>query len=185
MLHGWFAVWFGMGKTQREEERSSGRLQARLERFCALWNEAFQLWPDAAAYLPVLSDSLEKNVERWFEDREEKSLGDELVIRTEWPLEHRLEEGVGTRLDSMRVDLMAEVRHADGTTGPCLILDHKCGNYEGKDGEELKAHLVRAYGQRQSEYLCALHAIGRKPSCWLHLPLEGKMLELSLNTNEA
>ena len=185
MLHGWFAVWFSMGKTQREEERSSGRLQARLERFCALWNQAFQLWPDAAAHLPVLSDSLEKAVESWFEGREEKRPGDELVIRTEWPLEHRLEEGAGTRLDSMRVDLMAEVRHADGTPGPCLILDHKCGNYAGKDSEELKAHLVLAYGQRQSEYLCALHAIGRKPSCWLHLPLEGKMLELTLNTNEA
>ena len=80
----------------------------------------------------------------------------------------------------MRVDFMAEVRHADGTPGPCVIIDHKCGNYDGQDEDALKEHLVRAYGQRQSEYLHALRAMGRSCECWLHLPLEGKMLELRL-----
>ena len=114
MLHGWFAVWFGMTREQREKERSSGRMQKRLERFCALWNEAFPLWPAAAKHLPTMSDALEKAVLDWFESRTDKRPGDELVIRTEWPLEHRLEEDTNgiaaSRLDSMRVDLMAEVR---------------------------------------------------------------------------
>lgn len=184
MLHGWFAVWFGMSREQREAELASGRMQKRLEHFCRLWNDAFSLWPDAAAHLPALSDALEKTVCDWFELRADKRPDDELILRTEWPLEHRLEEGEATlpsfRLDSMRVDFMAEVRHADGTPGPCVIVDHKCGNYDGQVEEELKEHLVRAYGQRQSEYLRALCAMGRSCECWLHLPLEGKMLELRL-----
>jgi len=186
MLHGWFAVWFGMSREQREAERASGRMQKRLERFCALWNEAFTppLWPEAGKYLIPLSDALEKAVQDWFESRAEKHPGDELAIRTEWPLEHRLEESAnGTfRLDSMRVDLMAEVRRADGTPGPCLIIDHKCGDYGrfGTDEKKLAEHLTEAYGQRQSEYMRALHATGRECSCWLHLPLEGRMLELRL-----
>ena len=116
--------------------------------------------------------------------------GDELVIRTEWPLEHRLEENAygltASRLDSMRVDLMAEVRRADGTAGPFLIIDHKCGNYGkfGDDMENLARHLTEAYGQRQSEYIRALHAMDRECQCWLHLPLEGRMLELKLNDGE-
>ncbi len=191
MLHGWFAVWFGMGREQREAERTSGRMQARLERFCALWNEAFTppLWPEAGKYLIPLSDALEKAVQDWFESREEKRPGDELAIRTEWPLEHRLEESVNgvaaSRLDSMRVDLMAEVRRADGTSGPCLIIDHKCGSYEGKSDKDLEQHLTNAYGQRQSDYIRALRDMGRECRCWLHLPLEGRMLEFTLNENEA
>ena len=186
MLHGWFAVCFGMSKEQREAERASGRMQARLERFCALWNEAFTppLWPDAGKHLIPLSDALEKAVQDWFDAREGKRPGDELVLRTEWPLEHRLEESANgaSRLDSMRVDLMAEVRRADGTSGPCLIIDHKCGDYErfGSNAEKLAEHLTEAYGQRQSEYMRALHAMGRECSCWLHLPLEGRMLEFRL-----
>lgn len=187
MLHGWFAVWFGMTREQREKERSSGRMAKRIERFCSLWNDAFTppLWSDAGKFLIPLSDALEKAVLDWFNSEAEKRPGDELVIRTEWPLEHRLEEGVGTRLDSMRVDLMAEVRHADGTAGPCLIVDHKCGDYRGRPEEDLKKHLLDSYGQRQSDYLRALHAMGRECQCWLHLPLEGRMLEFSLNGNEA
>lgn len=191
MLHGWFAVWFGMSREQREAERSSGRMQKRLERFCALWNKAFTppLWPDAGKYLIPLSDALEQAVQGWFDKCKDKSPGDELIIRTEWPLEHRLEENVGgveaSRLDSMRVDLMAEVRRADGTPGPCLIIDHKCGNYDGKSAEDLKLHLTSAYGQRQSEYMRALHATGRECQCWLHLPLEGRMLEFKLKENKA
>ena len=188
MLHGWFAVWFGMGREQREVERASGSMQKRLERFCALWNEAFSLWPDAAKHLPAMSDALEKAVQDWFDERADKRPGDELVIRTEWPLEHRLEEAANGitafRLDSMRVDLMAEVRRADGSAGPCLIIDHKCGNYEGKSSDDLKQHLTYAYGQRQSDYLRALRAMGRECGCWLHLPLEGRMLELELNDGE-
>lgn len=186
MLHGWFAVCFGMSKEQREAERASGRMQARLERFCALWNEAFTppLWPDAGKHLIPLSDALEKAVQDWFDAREGKRPGDELVLRTEWPLEHRLEESANgaSRLDSMRVDLMAEVRRADGTSGPCLIIDHKCGDYErfGSNAEKLAGHLTEAYGQRQSDYMRALHAMGRECQCWLHLPLEGRMLEFRL-----
>ncbi|WP_458401179.1 UvrD-helicase domain-containing protein [Mailhella sp.] len=192
MLHSWFAVWFGMGKEQREEERSSGWMANRLERFCALWNDAFTppLWSDAGKFMIPLSDALEKAVLDWFNSEAEKRPGDELVIRTEWPLEHRLEESAkgitASRLDSMRVDLMAEVRHADGTAGPCLIVDHKCGNYGkfGDDMENLARHLTEAYGQRQSEYIRALHAMGRECQCWLHLPLEGRMLEFKLNNGD-
>ncbi|MBR3880653.1 MAG: hypothetical protein IKJ34_03550, partial [Mailhella sp.] len=92
MLHGWFAVWFGMSREQREAERASGRMVKRLERFCTLWNESFKLWEDAQAHLPALSDALENAVQDWFERREDKRPGDELIIRTEWPLEHRMEE---------------------------------------------------------------------------------------------
>ena len=187
MLHGWFAVWFGMNREQREAERASGRMERRLERFCTLWNEAFALWPDAAEHLPAMSDALEQAVQDWFDKRKDKRPGDELILRTEWPLEHRLEEsanGVAAcRLDSMRVDLMAEVRRADGTNGPCLIIDHKCGSYKGRP--DLKEHLTESYGQRQSDYMRALHDMGRECSCWLHLPLEGRMLEFTLNENEA
>jgi len=191
MLHGWFAVWFGMSREQREAERTSGRMQARLERFCSLWNEAFTppLWPEAADYLPAMSDALEKAVQDWFESREKKRSGDELVIRTEWTLEHRLEENANgaSRLDSMRVDLMAEVRRADGTPAPCLIIDYKCGDYGrfGTDEKKLTEHLTESYGQRQSDYIRALHATGRECRCWLHLPLEGRMLEFTLNESEA
>lgn len=190
MLHGWFAVWFGMTREQREAERASSRMAERIERFCALWNEAFTspLWPDAGKFLIPLADALEKAVLDWFNNREDKHPGDELVIRTEWPLEHRLEEAangiVASRLDSMRVDLMAEVLRADGTAGPCLIVDHKCGKYDRKSAEDLKQHLTEAYGQRQSDYMRALYAMGRKCQCWLHLPLEGRMLELKLNDGE-
>ena len=74
------------------------------------------------------------------------------------------------------------MRHVDGTAGPCLIIDHKCGNYKGRP--DLKEHLMAAYGPRQSDYIRALRAMGRECRCWLHLPLEGRMLEFTLKEEE-
>ena len=181
MLHGWFAVWFGMSGERRSEERACGRMQKRLERFCALWNEPEPLWPEAALYLEELSEHLGTALQRWFEGRADKRPGDALVIRTEWPVEHLPDGETSFRTDAMRLDLLAEVRRADGTCGPCLMVDHKCGRYEAfAEKEALAEHLKEAYGARQRDYMLALRAMGRECRCLLHLPLEGKFLELRL-----
>lgn len=179
MLHGWFAVWFGMSEQQRRRELASGRMRERLERFCALWNEPEPLWPDAHLHLEALSESLAEALQRWFEGRADKRPGDALVVRTEWPVERLIGDEGGFRTDGMRLDLLAEVCREDGSFGPCLMVDHKCGRYEAFAEEAaLAEHLCTHYGKRQSEYVRALRAMGRECRALLHLPLEGRMLEL-------
>ena len=179
MLHGWFAVWFGMEEQQRRRELASGRMRERLERFCALWNEPEPLWPDASLHLEALSENLAEALQHWFEGRADKRPGDALVVRTEWPVERLLGDEGGFRTDAMRLDLLAEVLREDGSFGPCLMVDHKCGRYEAFAEETaLAEHLCAHYGKRQSEYVRALRAMGRECRALLHLPLEGRMLEL-------
>ncbi len=75
--------------------------------------------------------------------------------------------------------------HGDGTAGPCLAIDHKCGDYEQFTDEKLKEHLIEEYGARQTDYVRALRAMGRVCRCWLHLPLEGRVLEILANDKES
>ena len=182
MLHAWFAVWFAMSERQRKREQENGRMKKRLQRFCSLWNNAFTLWPDAEKHLEQLCEALQKALLGWFGSRKEPDEGDTLLIHTEWPLEYMIEkkQGYGGAhcTDAMRLDLLAEVLRADGRAGECLIIDHKCGNYDDMNDETLARHLAQAYGKRQEEYMLALRATGRDCRCWLHLPLEGKILEM-------
>ena len=188
MVHGWFAVCFGMSDEQRLEEERSGRMEKRLAHLCELWNRPVSLWNHAESPLRSMSDALRDAVHEWFETRTDKAPGDRLVMHTEWPLaETRVEassEGRRFCTESMRLDMLAEVVHHDGIAGPCLIIDHKCGDYEQLTDEELKQHLIEKYGARQTDYIRALHAMGRSCRCWLHLPLEGRMLEILANDED-
>ena len=189
MVHGWFAVCFGMSDEQRLEEERSGRMDKRLEHLCTLWNSPVPLWNHAESPLKSMSEALRDVVNEWFESRADKDPGDRLVIRTEWPLEERrmepAREGTRFRTESMRLDMLAEVVHGDGTAGPCLAIDHKCGDYEQFTDEKLKEHLIEEYGARQTDYVRALRAMGRVCRCWLHLPLEGRVLEILANDKES
>lgn len=188
MVHGWFAICFGMSDEQRLEEERSGRMEKRLAHLCELWNRPIPLWNHAESPLRRMSDALRDAVNEWFATRADRVPGDRLVIHTEWPLEETYvetsSEGDRFRTESMRLDMLAEVVHHDGTAGSCLIIDHKCGDYEQFTDEELKQHLIEEYGARQTDYVRALRVMGRACRCWLHLPLEGRMLELLANDEE-
>ena len=181
MIHAWLTLWFGMSREKREREQRSGRWMERRRAFCALWNEQTPIWPDAESWLDKAAERLCEEVERRWEPARTKGEGDRLVWRTEWPLEVCRETPEGELRRTMRVDMLVELRHGDGTCGPCLIIDHKCGDYARFATEEaLSKHLQEAYAVQMAGYLQAFADMGRECRCWMHLPLEGKMLEFSL-----
>lgn len=181
MIHAWLTLWFGMSREKREREQSSGRWMERRRAFCALWNEQMPIWPDAEYWLDKAAERLCEEVEKRWEPARTRREGDRLVWRTEWPLEVCREMPEGELRRTMRVDMLVELRHEDGTCGPCLIIDHKCGDYARFATEEaLSKHLQEAYAVQMAGYLQAFADMGRECQCWMHLPLEGKMLEFSL-----
>lgn len=169
LLHAWFALEFGIPARPEEREK-------RVCDFCTLWHTE-ELWPDAEKYLFHFSDALRSRIEELAGEYTS------LEYRTEEPVFVREEGGGGFRTLEQRFDLMVRVARADGSERWFLI-DHKCGNYTGMDDAALCDGLARDYGAQMGEYLHAMRAMGRECSCWIHLPLEGRMLEFRLKEGE-
>lgn len=166
MFHAWFAL-------ELSAPASPGEREARMQDFCALWRTD-ELWPDAGKHLFRFSDALRSRVQALAGEHAS------LEWRTEEVFFVREEGRDGCfRTSELRLDLLVRILRADGSEH-WLIIDHKCGNYGGKDDALLRADLARDYGPQMGGYLRALHAMGRECRCWLHLPLEGKMLEFRL-----
>ena len=163
MIHAWLTLWFGMSREKREREQSSGRWMERRRAFCALWNEQTPIWPDAESWLDKAAERLCEEVEKRWEPARTRREGDRLVWRTEWPLEVCRETPEGELRRTMRVDMLVELRHEDGTCGPCLIIDHKCGDYARfATDEALLKHLQEAYAVQMAGYLQAFADMGRE-----------------------
>ena len=171
MFHAWFALELSAPASPEERE-------GRLKDFCSLWCTD-ELWPEAGKHLFRFSDALRSRVQDLAEEHAS------LEWRTEEVFFVREEGRDGCfRNSELRLDLLVRVLRADGSEH-WLIIDHKCGNYGGKDAATLCDDLARDYGPQMGGYIRALRAIGRECRCWLHLPLEGRMLEFTLNENEA
>ena len=167
MVHAWLNLAFAAPCKGEEREK-------RLTRFCGLWNRGRGIWPEAEAHLPAMADRLHDFI------RSRLDADEEAVFFTEWPLIMQEETEGCTRLAERRLDLMVEVRRY-GQAVRWMVIDHKCGDYSAcTDDDTLAAHLTGTYGGQMAAYLAAMGDMGRPCECWLHLPFEGKMLEMRL-----
>lgn len=167
MVHAWLNLAFAV-------PCKGEKMDKRLAHFCSLWNSGGDIWPEAEAHLPSIVDRLQAFI------RSRLTPDEEAVFFTEWPLIMQEEADGCTRLTERRLDLMVEVRR-HGQAVRWMVIDHKCGDYGTcTDDDVLAAHLTKKYGLQMGAYLTAMGDMGRPCECWLHLPFEGKMLEMRM-----